>query len=260
MAQVSSETRGSTGLIRYGNPPRHYMTGEGAGQLAAAINTAASDPAIRAIVLTGTGDVFVRHFDVGEIIRAGEAVAAGAITADAFETGPFVDLQEACFHAPKPVIAAINGTCMGGGFEIALACDLRVAADSVTQIGLPETRISIFPGGGGTQRLPRLIGEAAALDFILRGRVVDAAGALAMGLVHETAPDALARALEIAGEFEAKGANSVALAKRLVRSALGQPLQQGLIAERRGFHAAVQSEAAMNAMRDFLVTGEDITR
>jgi len=260
MAEITLEARGSTRIIRYGNPPRHYMTGDGSARLAAAINDAAAEADIRAIILTGTDDVFVRHFDVSEIVKAGEAVAAGAITAENFETGPFVDLQEACFHAPKPVLAAINGTCMGGGFEIALACDIRVAAEGVEQIGLPETRILIFPGGGGTQRLPRLIGEAAALNFILRGRVVNAADALSLGLVQETAPDALARALEIAGEFEAKGADAVAIAKRLVRSALDRPVQEGLLAERRGFHDALTSDAAMAAMREFLATGEDITR
>ena len=260
MASVTTETRGSTRIIRYGNPPRHYMTAEGSAKLAEAINAAAADDAIRAIILTGTDDVFVRHYDVSEIVQAGEGVAAGALTAENFEAGPFVALQDACFEAPKPVIAAINGTCMGGGFEISLACDLRVAADTVDQIGLPETRIAIFPGGGGTQRLPRVIGEAAALDFILRGKVVGAAEALAMGLVHETAPDALARALEIAAEFEAKGAGGVAMAKRLIRSALGRPLDEGLLAERHGFFQVLKTDAAMDAMRSFLETGEDITR
>ncbi|MEM7765992.1 MAG: enoyl-CoA hydratase/isomerase family protein [Pseudomonadota bacterium] len=260
MASVTAETRGRTAIIRYGNPPRHYMTGEGSVQLAEAINQAAGDAPVSAIVVTGTDDVFVRHFDVSEIVQAGGAVAAGALKRENFEDGPFVQLQDACFNAPKPVIAAINGTCMGGGFEIALACDLRVAADAVEQLGLPETRIGIFPGGGGTQRLPRVIGEAAALDFILRGRVVGAADALAMGLVHETAPDALVRALEIAAEFDGKGAERVAAAKRLVRGALARPLDEGLKAERHTFYEVLKTDAAMDAMGEFLTTGEDITR
>ncbi|MEL6285763.1 MAG: enoyl-CoA hydratase/isomerase family protein [Pseudomonadota bacterium] len=259
MASVTTETRGRTRLIRYGNPPRHYMTAEGSIKLAEAIGDAAGDDGIRAIVLTGTDDVFVRHFDVSEIVQAGKGVAAGALQKQNFETGPFVALQDACFNAPKPVICAINGTCMGGGFEIALASDLRIADSTVTQIGLPETRLSIFPGGGGTQRLPRVIGEAAALDFILRGRVVDAAQALSMGLVHETAPDALARALEVAAEFEARGAAGVAMAKSLVRNALSRPIEDGLMAERHGFFDVLKTEDAMAAMRTFLETGEDIT-
>ncbi|MEM0985506.1 MAG: enoyl-CoA hydratase/isomerase family protein [Pseudomonadota bacterium] len=259
MVDVSIETRGAAQVISYSNPPRDYMTTEGARSLADAVNAAAADPAVRSVILTGTGPVFVRHFDVAEIVQAGEGVAAGALTRASFEGGPFVDLLDACQDAPKPVIAAINGTCMGGGFEIAMACDLRIAADDVEQIGLPETRISIFPGGGGTQRLPRLIGEAAALGFVLRGSVVDAQEALRIGLVHETATDALARALEIAAEFETRGAEGLAMAKQLVRSAQDRPLQDGLIAERHGFYDVLQSEAAMSAMRAFLDFDGDIT-
>ena len=259
MAHVSEETHSATRIIRYANPPRHYMTGEGSAALAAAINTAASDAAIRAIVLTGTDDVFVRHYDVEEIVQAGEAVAGGAIGPDAFHSGPFVALQDACFTAPKPVIAAINGTCMGGGFEIALACDLRVASPIVQQIGLPETRIGIFPGGGGTQRLPRVIGEAAALNFILRGSVVDAGKAMLIGLVHELAEDPVARAVEIAAEFETKGPEGIAAAKALVRSAMDHPLADGLAEERSTFHDVLKDGAAMDTMRDFLKGDGDIT-
>lgn len=259
MALVKTETDGAARIIRYGNPPRHYMTAEGCAQLIEAVDQAAGEAAVRAIILTGTADVFVRHYDVAEIVAAGEAVAGGAVGPEAFEASPFALLQEACFDAPKPVIAAINGTCMGGGFELALACDIRVAARDMEQIGLPETRVGIFPGGGGTQRLPRIIGEAAALNFILRGQVVDADGALALGLVHELAEDALARALEIAGDFESKGAEGIAAAKALVRAAFSRPLADGLKAERHRFHDVLKTEGAMSAMRDFLAGDGDIT-
>ena len=147
------------------------------------------------------------------------------------------------------MIAAINGLCMGGGFELSLACDIRIAGADVTAIGLPETRVGIFPGGGGTQRLPRVIGEARALEMILRGRVVTGPAALEIGLVHEVADDPLARALEIAEEFAARPAEGLAYAKRLTRAALDRPLSEGLADERRSFSEVVRLPSAIEAMK-----------
>lgn len=260
MATVTSRTEGATRLIRYANPPRHYMTAEGAGLMLAAVQAALADPAIRVMVLTGTDDVFVRHYDVSEIVAVGEAVRAGQLKPEDFERGGFAGMIRAVFDSPKPVIAAINGICMGGGFELALACDLRIASASVPLIGLPETRIGIFPGGGGTQRLPRMIGEARALEFILRGQTVDAAGALGLGLVNAVAADAVAEALTIATELASRGAEGLAQAKRLVRGALTWGLEAGTREEQHAFHAVLKADSAMAAMRDFLATGEDITR
>lgn len=260
MAEITTQTHGATRLIRYANPPRHYMTAEGTGLMLAAVQAAVADPAIRVLVLTGTEDVFVRHYDVSEIVAVGEAVRAGQLTPKDFERGGFADMIRAVFESPKPVIAAINGVCMGGGFELALACDLRISGDQVPLIGLPETRIGIFPGGGGTQRLPRMIGEARALEFILRGQTVDAEGALALGLVNAVAADAVGEALIIAAELSARGAEGLAHAKRLVRGALTWGLVDGTREEQHGFYAVLKSESAMAAMRDFLATGEDIAR
>jgi len=260
MADVNTETHGATRLIRYANPPRHYMTAEGAGLMLAAVQAAIADPAIRVVVLTGTDDVFVRHYDVSEIVAVGEAVRAGRLKPEDFERGGFADMIRAVFNSPKPVIAAINGVCMGGGFELALACDLRIAQGRVPLIGLPETRIGIFPGGGGTQRLPRMIGEARALEFILRGRTVDATGAFALGLVNAVAADAVADALALAAELAARAPEGLAHAKRLVRGALSWDLEAGTIEEQHGFHEVLKSDRAMAAMKDFLATGEDITR
>ena len=260
MAKVTVETKGAVRLIRYANPPRHYMTGEGAGLMQAAIEAAVADPDIRVLVLTGTEDVFVRHYDVGEIVAVAEAVRAGQLKPEDFERGGFADMIGEVFKSPKPVIAAINGICMGGGFELALACDIRIATKSVPLIGLPETRIGIFPGGGGTQRLPRMIGEARALEFILRGQTVDAAGAKELGLVNKVANDAVNDAMVLAAELASRGAEGLAHAKRLVRGALTWGLVDGTREEQHGFHAVLKAESAMLAMREFLVTGEDITR
>jgi len=260
MASITAETHGAARLIRYANPPRHYMTAEGAGLILAAVQAAVADPVIRVLVLAGTDDVFVRHYDVAEIIAVGEVVRAGQLKPEDFERGGFADMIQAVFYSPKPVIAAINGVCMGGGFELALACDLRIAGNQVPLIGLPETRIGIFPGGGGTQRLPRMIGEARALEFILRGQTVDAEGALALGLVNAVAADAVTDALALAAELSARGAEGLAHAKRLVRGALTWGLVDGTREEQHGFHAVLKADSAMAEMNDFLANGEDITR
>jgi enoyl-CoA hydratase len=151
--------------------------------------------------------------------------------------------------ADKPVIAAINGLCMGGGFELSLACDLRIAGRDVESIGLPETRIGIFPGGGGTQRLPRVIGEAKALEMILRGLTVGGPAAGDLGLVHEVVDDPLARALEIAAELATRGAEGLAYAKRLTRAALDRPLAEGLADERQSFGAVMRTASAREGLR-----------
>jgi len=181
-------------------------------------------------------------------------LAAGAPTstppAQAAARRPgFLELTDLIAAADKPVIAAINGLCMGGGFELSLACDLRIAGKDVSAIGLPETRVGIFPGGGGTQRLPRIIGEAKAVEMILRGLTVDGPGAGELGIVHEVVADPLARALEIAAELATRGAEGLAFAKRLTRAALDRPLSEGLADERASFLAVMRTASAREALR-----------
>jgi len=253
MAMVSVERRGATAVITYANPPLGTMTAQGSEEMLAAVGAASADETVRAIVLTGgLPGIFIRHYDIGELNVMGQRLAPGAPPppappADAPPSRPggtFGAVVDAIAAAPKPVIAAINGLCMGGGFEISLACDIRIAAQDAEAIGLPETRVGIFPGGGGTQRLPRVIGEARALEMILRGRTVTGAEAAVIGMVHEAAPNALDRALEIAGEFESKGPEGVAYAKRLTRAALDRPLDEGLADERRSFVEVMRTAGA----------------
>jgi len=141
------------------------------------------------VIAGGVPGIFIRHYDVGELSDAADRVQSA--TPRAPSPGPrppgFHALTDLIAAIDKPVIAAINGLCMGGGFELSLACDLRIAGSTVAAIGLPETRLGIFPGGGGTQRLPRIIGEARALEMILRGLTVTGAVAHEMGIVHELA-------------------------------------------------------------------------
>jgi enoyl-CoA hydratase/carnithine racemase len=196
-------------------------------------------------------DIFVRHYDVGELSEASDAAAGQAPPPNPAErrSSPFAEFVDLIAAMDKPVIAAINGLCMGGGFELSLACDIRIAGRDVPSIGLPEVRVGIFPGGGGTQRLPRMIGEAKALEFILRGTVVAADEALELGLIHHLSDDPLALALTLAAEFENRPPEGVAYAKRLTRAALDRPLAEGLADERRAFGEVLRTEGARQALR-----------
>jgi enoyl-CoA hydratase/carnithine racemase len=254
MPEVKSERRGAAAVLFYANAPKGTMTATGAGQLLEAFQSAAADPTVRVIVVTGgEPGMFIRHYDVEELVSYGDALKKAPPVQAGQGGGAFGALVDLAASCPKPVIAAINGLCMGGGFEFTLACDIRIAARSAELIGLPETRVGIFPGGGGTQRLPRVIGEAKALAFILEGAIVDAPRALELGLVHALAEDALTEALAWAERLAAKPAGGLAEAKRLVRSALDRPIAEGLAEERRAFAALVQNDPdAVAAMRGSL--------
>ena len=248
MALVTVERKGGCALITYANPPFGTMTAQGSREMYAAVTAAAADGTVRSVVITGgLPGIFVRHYDVDELAVMGEAIAAaraGPPTPRVAAEPGFLDMTDAIAAMDKPVVAAINGLCMGGGFEMSLACDLRIAAPDVAAIGLPETKVGIFPGGGGTQRLPRVVGEAKALEIILRGLTVDAAEALRIGLVHEIAADPVARALEMAAEWDGRGAEGIAYAKRLTRAALDRPLAEGLADERASFLAVMGTASA----------------
>lgn len=253
MSLVSTEDRGVIRLIVYANPPFGTMTAAGAAEMYGAVEAASEDPSVRVIVITGgVPGIFIRHYDVGELSNAADR-AQGAEPSAPLPPGPrppgFHALTDLITAIDKPVIAAINGMCMGGGLEFALACDLRIASSAVTAIGLPEVRLGIFPGGGGTQRLPRIIGEAKALEMILRGLTVTGTRALELGIVHEVVADALARALEIGAELASRGAEGLAYAKRLTRAALDSPLADGLADERKSFSAVMRTASAREGLR-----------
>src|ERR1700733_2251922 len=250
MSLVSTEDRGSLRVITYANAPFGTLTGTGSAELFGAVVAAGEEASVRVIVITGgVPGIFIRHYDVGELFDAAHSSSPQPPTPPGSRPLGFRALTDAIAAVDKPVIAAINGLCMGGGFELSLACDLRIAGNSVTAIGLPETRIGIFPGGGGTQRLPRVIGEAKALEFILRGLTVTGQGAYDMGIVHEAVADPLARALEIGIELSSRGAEGLAYANRLTRAALAPPLFDGLIDERKCFATVMRTASAREGLR-----------
>lgn len=257
---------GPVAIVTFENPPMGYMNMEMVKELDRIVAAYEQDDNVRAIVFTGgLPNVFIRHYDVAEIIAAGDFVKSTGRSVDdivesaAAETD-ISNLFNRVDNCPKPTIAAINGMCMGGGFEFALCCDFRIAGQGAYTIGLPETNIGIFPGAGGTQRLPRVIGEARALEMILRGRVADPQEAAELGLVHrfETG-DVLAAAIALGKELAQKTPRSLAAAKMLVKSATQKTLSQGLADERAEFMRLLADDPeAMDAMREFLAGDGEI--
>jgi enoyl-CoA hydratase len=244
---VLYEVRGRVAVVTVNRPEkRNALNQEVRAGLLAAFERARTDPGVRVVLLTGAGDkAFIAGADISEF--------EGRTPVDqwrSMSTGPVFDAPERC---PKPVIAALNGFCLGGGMEIALACDIRIAS-SAAKFGQPEVNLGIIPGGGGTQRLPRVAGVGAALRLILTGDMIDAAEALRLGIVSEvTEPaDLMTRAMAIAETIASKSPVAVAAAKEATRAALSLPLEDGLRAERALFALCFSSEDKIEGVRAFL--------
>ena len=258
---------GPVAIIRFENPPMGYMNLEMVKELDRIVAAYETDERVRALVFAGGIEkVFIRHYDVAEIVAAGDYVrASGRAVEDIAEAAraetDISRLFDRVDRFPKPTIAAINGICMGGGFEFALCCDIRLAGAGAYTIGLPETNVGIFPGAGGTQRLPRAIGEARALELILRGRVVGPEEAAQIGLVHRyvTDGDVVRAAVSLGKELALKTPGALAAAKRMVKGAVSRPLADGLAEERATFmRLLAEDPEAIARMRDFLTAGGDI--
>ena len=231
------------------NPPLNLVTRDLLGELAAALDTLAATSAgdVRAVVVTGQGD---RAFSAGSHVGDFESQrgAAGRERHE-LESGVARRLAE----LPMPTIAAIEGNALGGGLELALCCDIRIAS-SRARLGLPEARLAVTPGAGGTQRLPRVVGLARAKDLILTGRVIDADEALRIGLVTRIVPAGEARtaAEAVATEIAARGPIAVREAKRLIDLAMDLDLDEGLAAELDASDRVFDSEDMLEGAKAFL--------
>lgn len=261
MPQVAIERTGAIAICRL-DPPDGFMNEATVTELDRATAELAADAAVRAVVFTGAQPgVFIRHYDVRELERLGRSLrkrGARFGRERPLKDRPIDVVLRRLGEMPKPAIAAINGFAMGGGFEFCLACDLRIAQEGDYELGLPEIKLGILPGAGGTQRLARLVGPARALELALRGRTVSPAEAAALGLVHETAPDALARALAVAGEIAEKPPLAVAHIKALIRHDSARPLEEGLALERTLFLDLLTRDEALERMEAMNAGGLDI--
>jgi enoyl-CoA hydratase/carnithine racemase len=210
------------------DPPLNLVTQGLLEELVVALATLAAAPAddVRAVVLSGRGD---RSFCAGSHVGEFEAQRGpGGRARHELEERVAQSIAE----LPMPTIAAIEGNALGGGLELALACDLRIAS-ARARLGLPEVHLAVTPGSGGTQRLPRIVGPARAKELILTGRVIDAAEAERIGLVNRVVPagEAVRAALDMAAEIAARGPLAVRESKRLIDAADHLDIEAGIAAE-----------------------------
>jgi enoyl-CoA hydratase len=210
-----------------------------------AVTQLAEDPEVRAVVLAGAGRGFCAGADV--------AMMRELTPANYRRARRWLLVQERLESMAKPVIAAVHGYALGGGAELALACDVRLMAEGAV-LGFPEIELGIFPGAGGTQRLTRLVGPARALRLMMDGRRLGAADAHALGLVDEVVPDGelLPRAEAYAAELAAKATRAIGLLKRCVYGGAGRPLAQGLRLEAQAVMELIRTEDAREGLGAFL--------
>jgi enoyl-CoA hydratase len=282
LTTVNTETRGRVMIVRLDNPPRNFMTTRMVGELDELMRGLENDRFIGSVVITGAlEDVFITHFDVAEIVQGSEGIgltisptqAGGSLRAlgavgkvpgarGLLERSPAAgvvalrqihDLFLRMNRLDKTIIAAINGLALGGGCELALACDVRIMAKGDFRIGLPEITLGIIPGAGGTQRLSRVLGPGQALEMMLEGRALTPKEAHEAGLVHRIVDrtSLLEEAVATAERLARRSPAAVAGLKRAVYEGASRPLTEGLHIERAEFLAAASTDAAKRAMQEY---------
>jgi len=213
-------------------------------ELVGALENLDADEAVNCIVIAGDEKAFASGADIGELSDP---------TPLELYFGGRIDKWDAIRSVRTPIVAAVSGYCLGGGCELAMACDVIIASETA-QFGQPETNLGVLPGAGGTQRLTRAVGKSKAMDVILTGRFLTAREAEAAGLVARVvAAEAwLSEAKRVAHAIAAKSPVGVRLAKEAVNQAFETNLRAGLDAERKAFHLALSSEDAQEGMKAFL--------
>ena len=239
------ETRGRVGLIRLNRPQAlNALSSALMRELSLAVDGFEADGQIGCIVITGSDKAFAAGADIKEMTDK---------TFTEVFLGDFAATWDRVAYARKPVIAAVAGFALGGGCELALQCDLIIAAENA-KFGQPEMKLGIIPGIGGTQRLTHAVGKAKAMDLILTGRTIDAAEAERSGLVSRVVPadDLLTEAKAVATTISQMSLSAARMAKEAVNRAFESTLAEGLLYERRLFHSAFATEDQSEGMAAFV--------
>jgi enoyl-CoA hydratase len=241
---ILTEVQGAAGVIRLNRPQAmNALCDQLMDELGQALRAFDADPAIAAIVLTGNDKAFAAGADIREMQPRSWP---GTYLND------FIAPWEAVLSVRKPVIAAIAGFALGGGCEVAMMCDILLAADNA-RFGQPEIKLGIVPGAGGSQRLTRAIGKSKAMEMVLTGRMMDAAEAERTGLVARVVPlaELVPEAVALAQKIGELSAPAVAMAKEAVNAAFELPLREGLRLERRLFLSLFGTEDQKEGMTAF---------
>ncbi|TCH98095.1 enoyl-CoA hydratase [Roseococcus sp. SYP-B2431] len=241
---ILTETQGRAAIVRLNRPQAlNALCDELMAELAEAVAGFDADPAVAAIIVTGSEKAFAAGADIKQM---------QARTYPAVYVEDFITKWEAVTHVRKPVIAAVAGFALGGGCELAMMCDMIIAAENA-KFGQPEINLGVIPGAGGTQRLTRAIGKAKAMDLILTARFMDAAEAERSGLVARIVPldQLLPEALKVAEKIGSLSAPSVAIAKEAVNVAFETTLAEGVRFERKIFYSLFATEDQKEGMAAF---------
>jgi len=245
---VSTERRAAVALVMIDNPPMNALSAALLDELEAEIDALDADAGVRAIVLRGGGDrAFVAGADIKEFPALRETASEGGSARGIQRLGHRMDA------ADTPFVAAIHGYCLGGGLELAMCCDVRVCADNAT-LGQPEIQLGLIPGGGGTQRLPRLVGQGRAMFLNLTGDFIDAETAYAWGLVERvvSAAELEDAAVAIADRIASRSPHAVAVLRELARTTRDLPLEEGLRREADGFVRCLRSADGAEGVAAFI--------
>jgi enoyl-CoA hydratase len=247
MEFVKTSLEDGVATISIHHPPVNALSRKVFSEIEAAARTFQGDPAVRVIILTGEGPNFAAGADIKEIETIRTAAEGEAVCLQGHS------VADALWNSPVPVIAAINGYCLGGGNELAMACHLRIATDKA-RFAQPEIRIGIVPGLGGSQRLPRYLGTPKALELLLTGDMLSAQEAKALGYVNLVVPEAELRrqAIGMAKRIAAHGKPAVRAILDAVRRGIDLPLGDALRLEARIFGSIVETEDKEEGVRAFI--------
>jgi len=256
------EDNGQYIICYLSNPPNHTLTSSGVAEIHKFLDLMEKRKDLRVLAFTGEGEgVFIKHYEVGELADSAEKnLESEEIKKDIKELHAFHKMLLRLRDLEAIVVAGINGNTAGGGCEFALGCDLRIMSEGDYLIGLPETSVGILPGGGGTQRLARLIGSSRALDLILHAKLITSAEAHNLGIINKLIPEE-----KFANELEAYCkdlANRAPIAlnqvKKIIHQGLEMTLEESLLLEQKAFDITMNSKDAARAMRSLLNSQENI--
>ena len=256
------EDNGNYVICYLSNPPTHTLTSSGVNEIHEFLDQIEKRDDLRVLAFTGDGEnVFIKHYEVGELANTAERnLETKKDKQDPRELHAFHTMLLRLRDLDAIVVAGINGNTAGGGCEFSLGCDLRIMADGNFLIGLPETSVGILPGGGGTQRLSRLIGSSRALDLILHAQLLSPKEAFDLGIINKLVSQVSFNQELISYCEDLSNRAPIALqqVKKIIHQGLEMTLEESLLVEQKAFDVTMNSKDAARAMRALLNTQENI--